>query len=164
MARGTDATREAETSGETDPERGTLEDAYVAAIQHDLVDLPPETTLVGVVRRPTGWFHSSVDENVLELAPPESLLESFKGRVEDMKMQGLCEEGAHNAAWDEVGFEEAYRDHLEESAEAQDALSDLEERLESGESLTLVCFENTEKKRCHRTILREVLEGDDETA
>ncbi|WIV68714.1 hypothetical protein [Natrialbaceae archaeon AArc-T1-2] len=33
-----------------------------------------------------------------------------------------------------------------------------ETTLVDGESLALVCDENTEKKRCHRTILRDVLE------
>ncbi|WP_306059705.1 DUF488 domain-containing protein [Natronococcus wangiae] len=138
---------------------GTLTDTYVAALQHDLADVPAEATLVGVVRSPTPWFHAAVDENVPELGPPADVLESIKELEEDFKMQGLCEEGAHNAAWDEAGFGERYRDYLESSAEARSALEDLERRLEAGESLALVCYENTEKKRCHRTILRERLEG-----
>jgi len=138
--------------------RGTLTDTYVAALQHDLVELSPDTTLVGVVRRPTGWFHAAIDENRPELGPPRDVLETFRDAEEDMKMQGLCEEGAHNAAWDQVGFESAYRSYLETAADAQAALSDLEDRLAGGESITLVCYENTEKKRCHRTILRDRLE------
>ncbi len=138
---------------------GHLADTYVAAIQHDLADLEPETTLVGVVRHPTSWFHAAVDENVPELGPPEELLESTRAAEEDLKMRGFCEEGAHNAAWEEVGFEEAYRTHLEESAAAQAELAALEERLVDGESIALVCFENTAKKRCHRTILCESLEN-----
>ena len=138
---------------------GTLADTYVAAIQHDLADLPDDATRVGVVRKPTPWFHGAVDENYPELGPPADLLESFRRREEDLKMQGLCEEGAHNAAWDEIGFEAAYRDHLEASADARAALEDLESRLAEGESLALVCYENTEQKRCHRTVLREVLEA-----
>lgn len=39
-----------------------LQDTYVAALQHGLVDLAEEATLVGVVRRPTGWFRSAVDK------------------------------------------------------------------------------------------------------
>ena len=136
---------------------GTLTDTYVAAIQHELVDLPADATRVGVVRKPTSWFHGAVDENRPELGPPADLLETFRQREEDLKMQGLCEEGAHNAAWDEVGFEETYREYLEESDEAQAVIDDLESRLAAGESLALVCFENTEKKRCHRTVLRDVL-------
>jgi len=73
--------------------RGTLTDTYVAAIQHELVELPPDATRVGVVRRPTSWFHATVDENRPELGPPVDLLESMRDAEEDMKMQGLCEEG-----------------------------------------------------------------------
>ena len=138
--------------------RGTLADTYVAAIQHGLVELPAGATRVGVVRQPTSWFHAAVDENRPALGPPHELLESMRDAEEDMKMQGLCEEGAHNAAWDQVGFGEAYREHLETDDDAQAALATLEDRLTSGESLALVCYENTEKKRCHRTILREYLE------
>ncbi|GAB3665690.1 DUF488 domain-containing protein [Halopiger thermotolerans] len=144
--------------------QGVLADTYVAAIQHDLAEVPDDATYVGVVRQPAPWFHAAVDENHPELGPPADLLESMREIEEDMKMQGLCEEGAHNAAWEQVGFEEAYCDHLESSADAQAAVEELTERLESGESLALVCFENTEKKRCHRTILRdrlaERLDGD----
>ena len=138
--------------------RGTLEDTYVAALQHDRADVDPEATLVGVVRKPTRWFHGSVDENVPELGPPVGLLEAVSAAEDDLKIQGLCEEGAHNAAWDQINFESRYQTHLEGSADARAALSALEDRLTGGESLALVCYENTEKKRCHRTILREVLE------
>lgn len=137
---------------------GHLADTYVAAIQHDLADLEPEITLVGVVRNPTSWFHAAVDENVPDLGPPEALLESMSEAEETLKMRGFCGEGAHNAAWEEVGFEAEYRTYLAESSAARNALADLEERLADGESLALVCFENTAKKRCHRTILREYLE------
>ncbi|MFT4884049.1 MAG: hypothetical protein ACI8U4_001562, partial [Natronomonas sp.] len=41
---------------------GSVSETYVAAIQHDLVDLDGATA-VGVVRQPTGWFYGSVDEN-----------------------------------------------------------------------------------------------------
>nr|WP_305794300.1 DUF488 family protein [Halomarina rubra] len=132
-------------------------DTYVAALQHDLVDLPADTTLVGVVRRPTGWFQSTVDENHPALGPPPDLLDEVQRRREDLAQRGVCDEEAHNAAWTEASFDRRYRDHIDESAEARAAVADLLERLRSGERLALVCFENTEKKRCHRTLLRERL-------
>jgi len=134
-----------------------LEDTYVAALQHDLVDVPSEATLVGVVRRPTGWFRTTVDENYPALGPPEDLLNEFKQRHEDFKMQGMCDEGAHNAAWDEVEFEDRYGSHLTDAAEAQEAVAELTDRLQDGEQLVFVCFENTDQKRCHRTLLKEHL-------
>lgn len=133
---------------------GRVGETYAAALQHDLVSFP-EATLVGVVRRPPGWFRALTDENVPELGPPEDLLDETKARQEDLKMAGMCDEGAHNAAWEEVSFEDRYREHLE-SAEARDALDALEARLRDGEEVALVCFED-ESKRCHRHVLRDAL-------
>ena len=137
---------------------GSLSDTYVAAIQHDLADVPADATLVGVVRKPTPWFYAAVDENHPELGPPASLLAATKDAAEDLQLRGICEEEAHNAAWDAVEFEDRYRGYLSESAEAMAAMDRLGERLASGESIALVCYENTAKKRCHRTILREEFE------
>ena len=138
---------------------GSLSDTYVAAIQHDLADVPADATLVGVVRKPTPWFYAAVDENVPELGPPESLLEATKEAAADLQLRGICDAEAHNAAWDAVDFEGRYRTYLAESVEASAAMDRLGNRLETGESIALVCYENTAKKRCHRTILCEVLES-----
>lgn len=138
---------------------GTVHDTYVAALQHDLADLPPDARRVGVVRRPTSWFHGVVDENRPTLGPPGALLEDAKAREEDLAMAGLCDEEAHNAAWDELDFGERYREYLQTSDEAAVAIDDLLATLADGTDLVLVCYENTEQKRCHRTILRDVLEN-----
>jgi hypothetical protein len=137
---------------------GTVGDTYLAAVQHGLVEVAPETTTLGVVRRPTRWFAGTVDENRPALGPPEPLLDEFQTRREDFEMRGLCEEGAHNAAWDEVRFGERYRSHLDDDDDARAALSALVDRVRAGADVTLVCYENTSKKRCHRTILREEVE------
>lgn len=135
---------------------GTLSHTYVAALRHGLASVPEGATLVGVARRPTGWFSAAVDENHPELGPPADLLDRVHDRREDLQLAGLCEEGAHNAAFEEVDFEGRYREHLE-SAAADAAVRNLLERLRGGEDLALVCFENTAKKRCHRTILLDHL-------
>lgn len=134
-----------------------LGDTYVAALQHDLVDVPPEATLVGVVRRPTGWFRSTIDENYPALGPPDDLLDEFKQRHEDLTNQDMSDEGAHNAAWEAVEFEDRYQSYLTEDSDAQEAVAELTDRLHDGEQLVLVCFENTDRKRCHRTLLKEQL-------
>ena len=144
-------------------DRGTVRDTYVAAIQHDLVELSGDEHLVGVVRRPTPWFHGAVDENRPALGPPEDLLTDVKERAEDLKRQGICDEGAHNAAWDEVSYDERYAAHLAESEAAQAALTELEERLAAGEDVVLVCYEG-EDKRCHRRTLRDRLADGTDTA
>lgn len=138
---------------------GTLTDTYVAALQHGLVELPDETTRVGVVRRPTPWFHGVVDENVPDLGPPSDLLEEAKAATERLADGGYDDTEAHNEAWRQVDFEQRYRTHLWEASDASAATARLRERLDGGESIALVCYENTDEKRCHRTILRERLEG-----
>lgn len=133
---------------------GTVLETYHAALAHGLADVG-EATRIGVVRRPTAWFSGEIDENVPELGPPGGLLSAFQQRREDLKMQGMCDEGAHNAAWEEVGFGERYDEHLD-SPEARAALSGLTERIEDGECIVLVCYEG-DSKRCHRRPLADAI-------
>lgn len=141
-----------------------LFDTYVAALQRDSADLPDGTRLLGVVRRPTRWFNAAVDENRPALAPPPSLLDEHADAVASFKLDGLCAEGAHNAAWDHVDFADRYRDHLAAAPDAREAVASLRADLAAGTDVALVCFENTDKKRCHRTVLRTVLEDDSPAA
>lgn len=136
---------------------GRLFDTYVAALQHDLVDVPDGTRRVGVVRKPTPWFHGPIDENRPALGPPADLLDEFQDRTEAFEVRGMCDEGAHNAAWEELDFQRRYREYLE-TAKGRRAVDDLLELLEAGTDVALVCYENTDRKRCHRTILRDVLQ------
>ena len=139
-------------------EASAVTETYAAALQHDLVDFDDDARLVGVVRRPTGWFQGVVDENRPELGPPEALLDEVKQRHEDLKMQGMCDEGAHNAAWEECDFAERYRDHLADSPEVQETLDELVMAANGGTTIVLVCFEG-ENKRCHRHVLVEEIRG-----
>lgn len=135
-----------------------VQETYHAAIQHDMVDLQGDEHLVGVVRRPTGWFRSVVDENYPELGPPEQLLEETKGIQEDFASRGMCDEGAHNAAWEETNFADRYREYVRGSDAVDDRLASLVDRARNGQTVVLVCFEG-EDKRCHRHILREELQS-----
>lgn len=140
-------------------ERGQLRDTYVAAIQHDLVELPADALRLGVVRRPTQWFHPHVDENEPALGPPDHLLDEFRTRYEHLEMEGLADEEAHNTAWDEIDYDQQYRAYLEESEDAREAVQRVVDLIINGTDVVLVCFENTEQKRCHRTLLKEEIEG-----
>lgn len=136
---------------------GELFDTYVAALQHDLVNLPEGTTLLGVVRRPTPWFAGTIDENVSTLGPPASLLEETKTVTAELAAE-RSQTRAHNLAWERTAFADRYRSYLETNQEPQSALGDVSARLAAGESIALVCYENTAEKRCHREILRDYLE------
>ncbi|MFC6988426.1 DUF488 family protein [Haloplanus sp. GCM10025708] len=133
-----------------------LREASADALYHGLVEFPDGTARIGVVRRPTRAVLAVVDENRPELGPPESLLDEFTAERDDLKMRGLCEEGAHNAAWENVSFDRRYADYLDASEAAREALADLRRRRDDGEELALV-GESGEKKRSHRAILRERL-------
>lgn len=133
---------------------GDLLDTYAAALQHDLVELPPPTRRIGVVRRPTPWILAVVDENIPALGPPGTLLEEVKARQTTLREDGLGDADAHNQAMNDVGYDERYRRHLRESAEAIRAIGRIRERLANGEDIALICFENTDEKRCHRTLLK----------
>lgn len=138
---------------------GALSDTYVAALQHDRADVPEDAVLLGVVRRPTPWFYAAVDENEPALAPPGPLLDDVKARHQAFMADGLADADAHNAALEAVDYEPRYLAHLDESAAARTAAEAVLARLDAGEDVALVCYENTEEKRCHRTILRERLDG-----
>jgi len=131
---------------------GRIRETYHAAIQHDLVDLAGDEHLAGVVRRPTGWFRSTVDANYPELGPPEALLDETKAIQDRFAAQGMCDEGAHNAAWEETDFADRYREYVAGSADVDATLDSLADRARRGETVVLVCFEG-EDKRCHRHTL-----------
>jgi uncharacterized protein YeaO (DUF488 family) len=133
---------------------GSVTDTYAAALQHDLGD--EDGTPVGVVRRPPDWFAALVAENRRALGPPEPLLDEAKERAEALKLDGMCEAGAHNAAWEECEFERRYRDYLDSDPVADEAFAALRDRVRAGEDVTLVCFEG-ENKRCHRRVLADRL-------
>ncbi len=137
---------------------GSVSDTYVAALQHGLAEFDESTALVGVVRRPTRWFNPQVDENLTALGPPTELFEDFQDRRDALLDQGLDEEAAHNTAWSDVDYDDRYLAHLNSSAAAGKAVQDLVDRLEVGTDIALVCYENTDDKRCHRTVLRNYLE------
>lgn len=135
-------------------ERGVLRDSYAAALQHDLIELDGDERLIGVVRRPMYWFESQVDENRPVLGPPPELLDEVKARHEALQDRGLSDTEAHNQALDDVDYESRYRSHLDGSPEAQEAIQYIEAVLDRGTDVVLVCYENTDEKRCHRTLLK----------
>jgi uncharacterized protein YeaO (DUF488 family) len=128
-----------------------LRDTYHAALQHGHVSPADEDLVVGVVRRPSYGIGNYIDRNVPAVAPPDDLLSELKTLTDER------DDLTHDEAWAEVKFGERYRGHLR-TADAQQAMDDLLVELESREGdLWLICYENTDEKRCHRTILREVL-------
>lgn len=136
-------------------DRGTVGETYAAALRQDVVDVG-DATLVGVARRPTRRFSALVDEYYPDLGPPEALLAETESRREDLKARGMCDDGAHNAAWEETRFASRFEDHVDATDGVDDRLSELAARVREGEDVVLVCFAG-ENKRCHRHLLVERL-------
>lgn len=136
---------------------GSVYDTYAAALQHGKADLPADTVKIGVVRQPTAWFHPQVDENIAALGPPQELLDDVKGKHEQLEAQGVPDAEAHNAALEAVDYDARYEQHLARSEAAKEAVRQIRSRISNGEDVALVCYENTENKRCHRTLLKDVL-------
>lgn len=142
---------------------GAVTETYAAAIQHDLVELDGATP-VGVLRRPPGWFHALVAENHRELGPPDPLLDEAKEKQDALQMAGMCDTGAHNAAFEATDFAVRYRRYLEDESDARAAIAEsdaraalaLRSRVRDGEDVALVCFE-ADDRACHRHTLQEVI-------
>lgn len=86
------------------------------------------------------------------------MLEAFQERHTALLEQGIEDTTAHNRAWEEVSYNQRYRAQLEDSADAQAALDSLRTWLQEARNVALVCYENTDDKRCHRTLLRDYLQ------
>ena len=128
--------------------RGTLYDAHAAGLQHDnYPEIPDDATYFAVVRNQMYGISAVTDEWVPELAPHD-LLDDFKEAADEL---------GHNEAWEAVDFEARFRAYLRESEAAQASLDRVRALLDVGEDVVLVCYENTDDKRCHREILVDVL-------
>ncbi len=111
---------------------------------------------VGIVRSPPGWFDRRVDVDYPALGLLPETRESLDRRRRELRMQGLCAEGAHNAAWEELSVDERYRRRLSNgvSDEVREALDSLVRR----EGVVLA----TDRRpgfRCHRSVLASVLDS-----
>lgn len=131
----------------------TVHETYAAALQHDRAALPDGTRIVGVVRRPMGWFHGVVDENVPALGPPAGLLDAVKDRQAAREAEGLADAAAVEAAWEDVDFAARYEAYLDDDADAAGAVADLADAVRNGTDVALVCYEAPDKP-CHRHLLR----------
>lgn len=134
-----------------------VSDTYVAELDREGGDVPSAARLVGVAASPSRRLHALVDEVRPALAPPPALRDDHADVAASFRIDGLCESGAHNAAWDRVDFDDRYREHLASDPEARESVDSLCTTLNSGADVVLVGPERSGELRSHRTVLREVL-------
>lgn len=134
---------------ETGLQTGTLHDSYHAALQHGHDEPDKDDLVLAVVDEQMYGIQKYTDEWWPDLSPPTELLHELKD---------LADEIGHNEAVEELNFKTRYREYVQQDVEAQKAVGEVISELESGRDVWLVCYENTDDKVCHRTILREEIE------
>ncbi len=129
---------------------GRLRDTYHAALQHEHVEPADDDLVLAVVDEQMYGIQKHTDEWWPVLSPPTEALHEFKDRADEI---------GHNEAVDELDFDERYRNHVRRDKDVQKAIDSILSELDHGRDVWLVCYENTDDKFCHRTVLREEIES-----
>lgn len=116
-----------------------------------------DETFVAVVSKPRDTGIDEIcDEHWPELGMPEWALTRFWQTRAGYRTNSAVD-NPHNKAYNDCDLDGIYYNYLHESREAQKRVSETVERLESGENITLVCFEG-DGEHCHRHLLIDVVE------
>lgn len=114
-----------------------------------------QETLIGVVSRPTERMQTVTDEIMPALGMPEKWLEKYLQKRSQYRLNdGITEPG--DKAYTDLKLDSRYCEYVQNSSEAQACIDEIITRLESGEHITLVCFEESGKK-CHRHLLLDII-------
>jgi hypothetical protein len=144
---------------------GSLEESHYEVVrseyespQQQLSDFADadDSTTIAVTTQPKD-LGNFCDEVRRELGMPERHLKRYWAYRSGFKTNSAVDNPTERA-YSEARMDYHYRRHIESSDEAQESLSELVRRLEDGEDLTLVCFENGSEP-CHRNILIELIEA-----
>lgn len=90
-----------------------------------------------------------------ELAPADSLFSDFKERERELKAQRIDGIEAHNQAWDDVHYEQRFKEQVLKNPAAVQKLRAIAKTSQT-KDLYLICYEKPPKK-CHRFILLELI-------
>jgi len=113
-------------------------------------------TFIAVVSRPTERILEVTDECMCELGMPDDLLEKYLQKRSQYRLNSAIDNPS-DRAYTELELDRKYCEYVKNSFEAQSAISELVSRLDSGEYITIVCFEKSGK--CHRHLLCDILES-----
>lgn len=92
-----------------------------------------------------------------ELGMPEYALRRFWSYKSGYEGNSAVDEPAWRA-WNDASLEPRYREHIRTSESAQNAINSIVSRLNDGDDVTLVCFEESGEP-CHRHILMDEIES-----
>lgn len=117
-----------------------------------------QATTIAVVRLPRDTnIDVYCDGWMPELGMPERHLKRFWEYRQGYRTNSAVADPTRRA-YEDARLDYHYNRHLRTSDEAQKAIDELVSRLESGEDITLVCFEEPSEP-CHRYVLKEVIES-----
>jgi len=125
--------------------------------RHDVTELPAlETdtlvniyTLLSDVQRDANEFRQDVADVLLDRLHHNQPVSGQYGSVQRTTRR--------NRSLNDLDYDDRYLTYIEQSDDAQQAIDEVRDRLDRGEEV-LVCYENTDNKRCHRTLLREAVQ------
>lgn len=147
-----------QSTDDTHEFEGDLRTTYVSAIGSSVE--PADNDLVlGVIRYKYDFVERTVDRNCPALAPPESLLKRFKKVEEAAESDGVPDPA--RAAWHSVEYRQHYLGYLERPG-PQTCIAELQQRLDNGQTVWLVCLEKDDTF-CHRRLLVARVRGSSPT-
>lgn len=114
-------------------------------------------TTIAVVSRPNEKMLEVTDEWIPELGMPEKYLSRFLKRKNEYRANSAIDEPA-NRAYTDLSLDEKYVEYVRNSKEAQDAITQIISRVNNGESITLVCYEESHEM-CHRHALIDIIKN-----
>jgi len=123
----------------------------------DNFGIDTNSTTIAVVSRPTDRMLEVTDEWLPELGMPENYLSRFLKRRNQYRVNSSIDEPA-SRAYTDVSLDERYVEYIRNSEDAQIAITQILSRIESGEVITLVCYEESHEM-CHRHALVELIEN-----
>lgn len=148
--------------------RGSIETASVAEVekerddgQSSLYDYGEDSdpkTYIAVVSEPneTGILDAT-DEWIPELGMPTQNLNEFRRLRSGYNSQDPVE--CHNKSYEKCSLDSKFEAHTERNSDAREAVNSIADRVEHGEEIVLVCFEQSPKK-CHRHKLKQIIENE----
>lgn len=115
----------------------------------------PTTIAVVSLPRDTG-IDDACDEWMPELGMPERHLTRYWKYRSGFVTNSAVDDAAKRA-YSEARLDHYYEQYVSSSETAQEAISAIVSRLNDGEDITLVCFEDS-NTACHRHLLKEIIE------
>ena len=144
--------------------KGSIETASVAKVkkerdhgQSSLYDYGEDSdpkTYIAVVSEPN---ETGILDATDELGMPKQNLNEFRRLRSGYNSRDPVE--CHNKSYEKCSLDSKFEAHTKRNSNARKAVNIIADRVEHGEEIVLVCFEQSPKK-CHRHKLKQIIENE----